>query len=319
MEKTRRFHIPKSVLGEAFRQSEKTKVVGIDGQTIEDFKQNRIKLLHELWMELNTGSYVPSPVRRIVIPKKSGGWRPMGIPTVKDFIVQTLLKNELAPEFERLFHPNSYGYKQKRPARDDAVRLAGERCLRYDWALVMDIKKFGENINHRLLMDMLNTHIRSKWALLYTHRMMIAPIQMKDGTIVKSKRGLAQGSKLNILLGNVYLHHIFDEWMQQKHPDIPFERYTDDIICHCKNETNAKNLLAQLQQRFSRYRLTPHPEKTKIVYCKDDSRKGNYAHVDFDFLGTTFCAQKIKTGSGSYTARFGPKTNDYALPAIRRT
>ncbi|MCR8843563.1 reverse transcriptase domain-containing protein [Paenibacillus sp. SC116] len=319
MEKMHRFRIPKNVLWEAFRQSEKTKVIGIDGQTIEQFTQNRIKLLHELLVELNSGNYVPSPVRRIVIPKKSGGWRPMGIPTVKDFIVQTLLKNELAPTFERLFHPDSFGYKQKRPARDAAIRIAGERCLQYDWAIVMDIKKFGENINHRLLMDMLKKHIRSKWSLLYNHRMMIAPAQMKDGSLVKSRKGLAQGSKLNILLGNVYLHHIFDEWMQNKHPDIPFERYTDDIICHCKNETSAKKLLAQLQQRFTLYKLTPHPEKTRIVYCKDDTRKGNYAHVSFEFLGTTFCSQKIKSKSGSYTARFGPKENDYAAPATRTT
>lgn len=307
MERTRRFQIPKKVFWEAFKQSKKTKVVGVDGQTMQSYTRNRIKLVHEQWDQLTSGNYIPSPVRRVYIRKKKGGWRPIGIPTVKDFIVQTVLKNKLSPKLEVLFHPNSYGYKQKSQAREDAIEMAGKRCLRYDWALVLDIEKFGDNIDHQLLMSMLEKHIRDKWVLLYTHRMMIAPVQTKTGALIKTKKGLAQGNKLNFLLNNFYLHYIFDEWMQKNHPKIPFERYTDDIICHCKSESIAKELLSQIQERFRNHKLVTHPQKTKIVYCKDANRKGNYSNVSFEFLGSTFCSRKIKSKSGNYITRFIPK------------
>ncbi|RNB92482.1 group II intron reverse transcriptase/maturase [Brevibacillus fluminis] len=307
MARTRRFQIPKKMFWEAYKQSEKTKVVGVDGQTIQYYKRNRIKLVQEQWDQLTSGNYIPSPVRRAFIPKKKGGRRPIGIPTVKDFIVQTVLKNNLSPKLEVLFHPSSFGYKQNSRAREDAIRMAGNRCLRYDWALVLDIKQFGDNIDHQLLMNMLKKHIQNKWVLLYTHRMMKAPVQTRTGALIKPEKGLAQGSKLNFLLGNFYLHNIFDEWMQKNHPEIPFERYTDDIICHCKSESIAKRLLSQIQERLGNYKLVTNPEKTKIVYCKDAARKRNYANVSFDFLGATFCSRKMKTKSGNAIARFMPK------------
>jgi RNA-directed DNA polymerase len=303
----RRFVIPQRKFLEAFRQSKKTKVVGVDGQTIRDFKRNRTKLLNEQRDQLASGKYWPSPVRRVFIRKKKGRLRAIGIPTVKDFIVQTILKNELSPKLEVLFHPNSYGYKQKPEARKEALGMAKKRCLRYDWALVLDVKKFGDNIDHRLLMNMLKKHIRNKWVLLYTLRTMKAPEQTRSGKLIKKKKGLAQGNKLNFLLGNFYLHHIFDVWMQKNHPKIPFERYTDDIICHFKSESSAKALQSQIQQRLKNYKLIAHPEKTKIVYCKDAKRKGNYSNVSFEYLGSTFQSRRMKSPTGKYIVRFIPK------------
>ncbi|MDO7908866.1 reverse transcriptase domain-containing protein [Paenibacillus sp. JX-17] len=301
-----RYIIPRKVIWKAFQQSRKTKVIGVDGQTIQDFKRNHKTLLSEQHQLLTSGKYKPSPVRRVFIPKRKGGLRAVGIPTVKDFIVQTVLKNELYLGFEVLFHPNSYGYKQKREAREEAIHLAGKRCLQQDWLIVLDIRNFGDNINHRLLMNMLKKDVRKKWVLLYTQRTMKAPEQTRKGKLIPKKKGLAQGNKLNFLLGNYYLHHIFDMWMQKNHPHIVFERYTDDIICHCKSEATAQTLLKKIKQRLKMYHLTPHPQKTKIVYCKDAKRKENYSNVSFEFLGAKFQSRKVKTQNGKFIIRFAP-------------
>lgn len=256
--------------------------------------------------QLCSGKYRPSPVRRVFIPKRKGGLRAIGIPTVKDFIVQTMLKNELYPRLEGLFHPNSYGHRQKQQAREEAIRTAGQRCLRYDWAVVLDIRSFGDSVDHRLLMNMLRQHIRNPWVLLYTQRTIKSPEKTKSGALIRKKKGLAQGNKLNFLLGNFYLRGIFDNWMQKNRPHIPFERYTDDILCHCKTESEAKTLLKQIRRRLKAHGLVVHPDKTKIVYCKDGTRKGGYPNVSFEYLGSSFRSRRVTSASGKTTTRFAP-------------
>ncbi|SFB61793.1 group II intron reverse transcriptase/maturase [Cohnella sp. OV330] len=307
MKRAVRYQISPRLIREAFKQSKKAKVVGVDGQTIGDYKRNLTKHLREQREQLTAGTYRPSPVRRVFIPKRKGGLRAIGIPTVKDFIVQTMLKNELYPRLDALFHPNSYGHKQKQHAREEAIRVAGKRCLRYDWTVVLDIQSFGDSVDHRLLMNMLRRHIRNKWVLLYTQRTIKAPEKTKSGTLIQKKKGLAQGNKLNFLLGNFYLHGIFDAWMQKNHPDVPFERYTDDIVCHCRSEAEAKALLKQIRGRLKAHGLTAHPDKTKIVYCKDGTRKGSYPNVSFEYLGSSFRSRRVKNASGKTTTRFAPE------------
>ncbi|MDI4646875.1 reverse transcriptase domain-containing protein [Cohnella hashimotonis] len=304
--KRARFQISPRLIREAFKQSRKTKVVGVDGQTIQDYKRNLAQRLREQRDQLTSGTYRPSAVRKVYIPKRKGGKRAIGIPTVKDFIVQTMLKNELYPRLEGLFHPNSYGHRQKRQAREEAIRTAGVRCLRYNWAVVLDIRSFGDSVDHRLLMNMLKRHIRNRWVLLYTERTIKSPERTRSGALIQKKKGLAQGNKLNFLLGNFYLHGIFDTWMQKNRPHVPFERYTDDILCHCKSEAEAKSLLKQIRSRLKAHGLVAHPDKTKIVYCKDGTRKGSYPNVKFDYLGTSFQSRSVKSASGKATARFSP-------------
>lgn len=306
MKRAIRFKISPRLIRKAFKQSRKTKVVGVDGQTIQDYKRNLTKIMREQREQLTSGEYRPSPVRRVFIPKRKGGKRAIGIPTVKDFIVQTMLKNELYPRLETLFHPNSYGHRQKQQAREEAIRTAGKRCLNYDWAVVLDIQSFGDSVDHRLLMNMLKRHIRNPWVLLYTERTIKSPEQTKSGTLIQKKKGLAQGNKLNFLLGNFYLHGIFDKWMQKNRPNVPFERYTDDIVCHCKTEAEAKALLRQIRHRLKAHGLASHPDKTKIVYCKDGTRKDRYPNVSFEYLGSSFRSRRVKTASGKVTSRFGP-------------
>ncbi|MDG0791401.1 reverse transcriptase domain-containing protein [Cohnella ginsengisoli] len=190
------YQISPRLIREAFKQSKKAKVVGVDGQTIGDYQRNLTKHLREQRDQLTSGTYRPSPVRRVFIPKRKGGLRAIGIPTVKDFIVQTMLKNELYPRLDGLFHPNSYGHKQKVQARDEAIRVAGKRCLRYDWTVVLDIQNFGDSVDHRLLMNMLKRHIRNKWVLLYTQRTIKAPEQTKSGTLIQKEERTRAGQQI---------------------------------------------------------------------------------------------------------------------------
>lgn len=306
MAPTKKFEIPKKIVWEAFERSKNSIVVGVDGQTIRDFTFNRTKRLHELWEQLSTGKYVPSPVRRAYKRKPDGQLRPIGKPTVKDQIVQRILRNQMSSKINVLFHPNSFFHNKSSKAGRGAIEAAQNRCLRYNWALILDVKKYGENIDHEILMNMLRKHIKNPWVLLYTHRILKAPIQVKNGTLVHSKKGLPQDAILSFFLNDFYLHDIFDEWMKKNHPDIPFERWIDDIIIHCKSEALAKKLLSEVEQRFRLFKLEKNNHKTKIVYCKDSNRPGTYKNVSFQFLEKNFRSRTQKLKSGKHMDVFGP-------------
>ena len=209
-------------------------------------------------------------------------------------------KDFLEPELEKHFHPDSYGYRPGKSALD-AVGKARKRCWKNDWVLDLDIKGFFDNIDHELMMRAVRAHTEEKWVILYIERWLKAPIEMQDGTQQQPQKGIPQGGVASPLLANLFLHYAFDKWMEREHPDIPFERYADDALCHCKNEAQAKELKRQLVARLKEVGLKLHPEKTKIVYCKDDGRRGEYPHISFDFLGYTFRPRRSKNRWGEVT------------------
>ena len=217
------------------------------------------------------------------------GWRSkkVGVPTVADRIAQMVVKMYLEPFLEPYFHPDSYAYRPNKSAIQ-AAGVARERCWHYDWVLDLDIKGFYDNIDHDLLMRAVRKHTDCKWILLYIERWLKAPAQLEDGSLINRDKGTPQGSVISPLLANLFLHYAFDEWMRRNHPHILFERYADDIIVHCKSERQAKWTKTVIEGRLLECKLEPHPEKTKIVYCKDDYRRGNYVNEKFDFLGYTF-------------------------------
>jgi group II intron reverse transcriptase/maturase len=227
-----------------------------------------------------------------------------------------VVKRHLEPEVDKHFHPDSYGYRPGKSAID-AVGRARERCWRYDWVLDLDIQGFFDSIDHELMMRAVRKHTDCPWVLLYIERWLKAPVQMADGTQVKRGKGTPQGGVVSPLLANLFLHYTFDMWMRQNHPDIPFERYADDAVCHCRSEKQAQSLRKELEQRFAQCRLELHPQKTKIVYCKDDDRRGNYPHEKLDFLGYTFCARRSKNRWGKYFVNFSPAASAAALRDFR--
>ena len=223
-EMTKSVPISKQMVWASYQQVKaKQGGAGIDGQTIEDFEIELSKNLYKLWNRLSSGSYFPPAVRTVFIPKKQGGERPLGIPTVSDRIAQGVVKAYLEPSLEVKFHSSSFGYRPLKSAHQ-AVAQCKQHCRQQAWVLDVDIKGFFDNLSHEHLLDMLGKHSTEKWVLMYVERWLKAGIQQKDGQVQARTKGTPQGGVVSPLLANLYLHHTFDEWMQQIHPTIHFER-----------------------------------------------------------------------------------------------
>jgi len=288
---------------------------GVDHQSIEIFEEDLKNNLYKIWNRMSSGSYLPPPVLRVEIPKGDGKMRALGIPTVADRIAQTVVKNHIEPELESVFHPDSYGYRPKRSARQ-AISRARKRCWKHDWVVDMDIKGFFDNIPHDLMMRAVIKHTREKWVLLYVERWLKAPVQLPNGEIEARTMGTPQGGVISPLLANLFLHYAFDHWMQSTHPSTPFERYADDAVVHCDTEAEAEKLKSEIAKRMEQCGLELHPDKTKIVYCKDANRTGNYERHSFDFLGFCFRPRPSRNRHGQYFVNFSPAIAPKSKKAI---
>ena len=320
MDEAKPFCIPKRAVWEAYKRVRANRgAAGVDGQSIADFEEDLSNNLYRIWNRMTSGSYFPPPVRRVEIPKDNGaGVRLLGVPTVADRVAQTVVKEYLEPQLDACFHPDSYGYRPGRSAKE-AVGMARARCWRYDWVLELDIRAFFDNLDHALLLRALRHHTDCKWVLLYVERWLTAPVQLDDGSVVPRDKGTPQGGVVSPLISNLFLHYAFDRWMQKHYPDIPFERYADDGICHCKTLAQAQQLRAALEARFAECHLELHPQKTRVVYCKDDDRRGTYPDHSFDFLGYTFRPRRSKNRWGKFFISFTPAVSNAAAKAMRRT
>jgi group II intron reverse transcriptase/maturase len=313
------FRIEKRQVYEAYKAVKSNKgAAGVDGQTIAQFEADLKGNLYKIWNRMSSGSYFPPPVRAVSIPKKSGGERILGVPTVSDRIAQMVVKQLIEPDLDRVFLHDSYGYRPGKSALD-AVDVTRERCWRYDWVLEFDIKGLFDNIDHDLLLKAVRKHVTCNWALLYIERWLTASME-RDGVRVERTRGTPQGGVISPLLANLFLHYAFDVWMRRTHPDLPWCRYADDGLVHCRTEQEAEAVKAELQARLAECRLELHPTKTKIVYCKDVKRKGAYPNVTFDFLGYGFRPRLVKNPRNDMLfCGFNPAVSPSALKAMRST
>ena len=317
MGKAKPFCIAKRDVWEAYKRVKANRgAAGVDGESIAAFDSDLENNLYRIWNRMASGSYFPPAVRRVEIPKEGGKTRPLGIPTVSDRIAQTVVQRYLEPILEPVFHVDSYGYRPGRSAHD-ALAVARQRCWRYDWVIDLDIRSFFDEIDRELLMRAVRRHTDCVWVLLYIERWLQAPVSMPDGTLVNREKGTPQGSVVSPILANLFLHYAFDTWMQRKFPACPFERYADDAIIHCDSEHQARQLLDMLRQRFAECRLELHPQKTRIVYCKDANRQGNYSELQFDFLGYTFRPRGAKSRAGKMFVSFIPAVSAKAMKSMR--
>ncbi|MGB5775033.1 MAG: group II intron reverse transcriptase/maturase [Sedimenticolaceae bacterium] len=302
------FVIPKRLVWEAYQRVKANRgAAGIDGQSIEDFDRDQSRNLYRIWNRMSSGSYIPPAVKAVPIPKKSGGERILGVPTVSDRIAQTAVTLVLEPILEPVFHDDSYGYRPGKSAHD-ALAVTRKRCWERDWVLEYDIRGLFDNIDHGLLLKALRRHCDERWVLLYVERWLTAPMQGRDGTPMLRTVGTPQGGPLSPVLANLFLHYTLDRWLSVHHPNIPFCRYADDGILHCRSEAEANGLREQLGARLRDCGLQMHPGKTGVVYCKDRKRTGTYEHVTFDFLGYTFrCLYSF--GIGCHGGSVDPQAN----------
>jgi RNA-directed DNA polymerase len=288
---------------------------GVDHQSIAIFEEDLKNNLYKIWNRMSSGSYFPPPVLRVEIPKGDGKMRALGIPTVADRIAQMVVKRQLEPELESIFHTDSFGYRPKRSAKQ-AVSLARERCWKHDWVVDMDIKGFFDNIPHDLMMRAVRKHTEDAWVLLYVERWLKAPVQLMNGEIEERAMGTPQGGVISPLLANLFLHYAFDHWMQSSHPSNSFERYADDAVVHCDTQAEAVKLKSEIAKRMVQCGLELHPEKTMIVYCQDAKRTGNYELHSFDFLGFCFRPRLSRNRYGQYFVNFSPAIAPKSKKAI---
>ena len=319
MDVTKPYSIPKSLIWEAFQCVKANGgSAGVDQESIEAFESRLGDNLYKLWNRLCSGSYFPPPVKGVPIPKKSGGVRMLGIPTVADRIAQTVVKLVLEPILEPVFHRNSYGYRPGLSALD-AVAMVRRRSWEYDWVIDFDIKGLFDNIDHELLMRAVRLHCHIPWVKLYIERWLKAPMQDKAGNLVERSRGTPQGGVVSPLLANLFLHYAFDRWVSENLRSIRFVRYADDGIIHCKSLAQAQLALRRIGERFRQCGLELHPEKTRIAYCKDINRPEDYPTVKFTFLGYTFQPRKAVDKYGRMYVNFSPAVSREALRMMRQT
>ncbi|MGC1631933.1 MAG: group II intron reverse transcriptase/maturase [Gelidibacter sp.] len=251
----------------------KGKSAGIDDLSMSQYDLQRHRHLYKVWNRLASGSYFPPPVLQVEIPKKNGSIRQLGIPTISDRVAQTVIKNQIEERLEKIFHPQSYGYRPKRSAHQ-ALDQVRKNCWKF--------KALGK-------------HVEEKWVLRYIERWLKAPLQTRKGEIIARTNGTPQGGVISPLLANLFLHYTLDVWLGRLSPSIEFVRYADDIIIHCSTQSQAEQSLQKIKERVEYCGLTLHPDKTKIIYCKDFRRQQKYKKMKFDFLGYTFQPRTSKS------------------------
>ncbi|MFD7409753.1 group II intron reverse transcriptase/maturase [Streptomyces sp. NPDC059866] len=313
------FDISKWEVWEAFQDVKRNQgAPGVDGQSIADFESDLRNNLYKIWNRMSSGTYFPPPVRAVEIPKQhGGGMRMLGIPTVADRVAQTVVARHLGVRVDPLFHEDSYGYRPNRSALD-AVERCRERCWRRDWVIDLDIQKFFDSVRWDLIVKAVEAHTDAVWVKLYVQRWLEAPLQLPDGTLQKRDRGTPQGSAVSPVLANLFMHYAFDTWLARRYPGIQFERYADDAVVHCVTERQAREVLAALGNRMEEVGLRLHPDKTKIVYCKDEKRRGSYEHTQFTFLGYTFRPRGARRRDGRQFLAFMPAVSKDALKKMGR-
>jgi RNA-directed DNA polymerase len=289
---------------------------GVDGQSLQAFEADLKDNLYKIWNRMSSGSYFPPPVKAVEIPKAHGtGTRTLGVPTVADRVAQTVVAARLEAKVEPIFHADSYGYRPNRSALD-AVGACRQRCWEYNWVIDLDIRKFFDSVPWDLVVRAVEAHTDDSWVVLYVKRWLAAPLQHADGFLQERDRGTPQGSAVSPVLANLFMHYAFDLWLTREFPTVAFERYADDAVVHCVSQRQAEKVLAALQERMSEVGLQLHPDKTKIVYCRDSNRREDFEHLSFTFLGFTFQPRKARRRDGVTFTSFLPAISKDALKKI---
>ena len=316
--------ITRSMVWQAYKKVRKNKGSGgVDGKSLKAYGKHQEDNLYKLWNRLTSGSYFPKAVKEVLIPKKDGRQRKLGIPTIDDRIAQQVVKDCLEQRFEQKFHENSYGYRPLKSAHQ-ALEQVRKNVRKRDWVIDMDIKGFFDEVSHELLMKALIKHVSEKWVLMYITRWLKSPIETESKEkVYRAGKGTPQGGVISPLLANLFLHYVFDKWLEKIYPNLMFVRYADDIIVHCKTEEEAEQVLESIKSRMASCELSLHEGKTKIVFCKKYNKQSANKTIKFDFLGFSFQPRPSATKSGrmflGYDCAISESSKKKILSDIRST
>jgi group II intron reverse transcriptase/maturase len=313
------YDIPKILVWQAYKMVRENRgAAGCDGQTLTEFDRNRDRNLYKIWNRLSSGSYFPPPVLKQEIPKPDGRMRILGIPTVADRIAQGAVKLHLEQILDPKFHPDSYGYRPGRSAHD-ALDVTRKRVWQYDWVVEIDIKAFFDNVSHELILKALVYHKAPTWVILYAKRWLEAEMVDRQGNREERWKGTPQGGVISPLLANLFLHHGMDDWLQRNHPHIPFARYADDGVLHCRTKRQAEEIIVSLAARMEEIGLALHPGKTKIVYVGRGNLAEKSIAKEFTFLGYDFRRRVLRRQDGQLFYRVCPGASKKAMKAMTAT
>lgn len=287
-------HIDVEFLFEAFRRTRKDAAPGVDGVTAEEYAAHLGENLRSLHARMRSEGYKAPPVKRVWLDKEGGKKRPIGMPAFEDKIVQRAVTMLLESVYEQDFHDFSYGFRPGRSAHQ-AIGALRECCMALNtgWIVDADISGFFDNLDHGHLRDILRERVNDGGVLRFVGKWLNAGV-LEGQELTHPEAGSPQGGVISPLLSNIYLHHVLDDWfVKEVQPRLQGRsfliRYADDFVIGCECESDARRVLAVLPQRFGRYGLTIHPEKTNLVKFGKPGPKGSpkSGNGTFDFLGFT--------------------------------
>ena len=312
------FTIAKSIVLDAYRLVKANHgSAGVDAESLEEFEKNLKPNLYKIWNRLSSGSYFPPPVKAVEIPKKSGGIRILGVPTVADRVAQMVVKLILEPKIEPCFLDDSYGYRPGKSAID-AIGVTRKRCWKYLWLIEFDIKGLFDNIPHDLLIKAVKKHTTNKWVILYIERWLKVPIMHNNGELIARDKGTPQGGVISPLLSNLFMHYVFDVWLTNNYPYIPWSRYADDGVLHCLTYKQARFMMNKLKQRFADCKIEMNVDKSRIVCCANTEQSWTGNIRSFDYLGYTFRVRRsMNSKTGKISGNFLPGVSRDSLNAMR--
>lgn len=318
-------HVDIAWMHEAYRRTRKDGAAGIDGVTAKEFEQDLEANLQALLDGFKTMEYRAPPVRRVEIPKPAGGTRSLGIPTLADKVLQRAVQMLLEPLYEQDFYDLSYGFRPNRSAHQaiDALDRALFKAGRTVWVLEVDVKSFFDTIDHQALRDLLRLRVADGPVVRSVGKWLRAGV-LADGVITTSAAGTPQGGVISPLLSNIYLHHVLDTWwvkdvLPRMRGTAKLVRYADDFVMVFEREDEALKVQETLSKRFSRFGLTLHPEKTRLIRFTPPSDPGGRGRGSgFDFLGFTFFAKRNPAGGWFPRTKTSSKSTTHALRSMDR-